>query len=50
MELQKEIKETKSLYDDSVEGFNVGEYHEGAKIKLNEALSNAQLVLEKENY
>ncbi|MGU8318267.1 alpha-L-arabinofuranosidase C-terminal domain-containing protein [Clostridium perfringens] len=49
LELQKEIKETKSLYDDSVEGFNVGEYHEGAKIKLNEALSNAQLVLEKEN-
>lgn len=48
-ELQNTINEVRALYEDSVEGFNVGEYHEGAKARLNEALDKVQLVLEKEN-
>lgn len=49
VDLQKKIDEIRNLYNESIEGFNVGEYHEGSKIKLNDALNKAQLVLEKEN-
>lgn len=48
-ELQNTINEGRALYEESVEGFNIGEYHEGAKTTLKEALDKAQLVLEKED-
>lgn len=46
-ELQRKINEAQSLQDEAVEGFEVGNYHEGAKKRLNLAISEAQKVLDK---
>lgn len=46
-ELQSKINEAEILYDEAVEGFEVGNYHEGARERLSLVINEAKEILAK---
>lgn len=44
-DLEELVNTSKILLEEAVEGFNIGEYHDGAKAGLTEEVNNAEVIL-----